>query len=73
MKGLLKSSSDGIQLSEHLEGADGATVFQHACRLGLEGVIAKRRDRLHRSGRSTDWIKVLNPNAPAVVRLLDEE
>ena len=23
---------------------DGATVFQHACQLGLEGIVSKRRD-----------------------------
>ena len=44
---------------------DGDTVFRHACRMGLEGIVAKRRDRPYRSGRSPDWIKVKNPGAPA--------
>jgi ATP-dependent DNA ligase len=26
--------------------------------MGLEGIVAKRRDRPYRSGRSPDWIKV---------------
>jgi bifunctional non-homologous end joining protein LigD len=26
--------------------------------MGLEGIVAKRRDKPYRSGRSTDWIKV---------------
>jgi bifunctional non-homologous end joining protein LigD len=34
---------DGIRFSEHLDGADGEIVFQHACKLGLEGIVAKRR------------------------------
>ena len=34
---LLRRSRDGIQLVEHIEAADGATVFEHACKLGLEG------------------------------------
>lgn len=62
----------GIRLSEHIDGADGAIVFQHACKLGLEGIVAKRRDRPYRSGRTTSWLKVRNPNAPAVKRFLEE-
>jgi bifunctional non-homologous end joining protein LigD len=38
--------------------------------MGLEGVVAKRRDRPYRSGRSLDWIKVKNPAAPAATRLV---
>jgi ATP-dependent DNA ligase len=62
----------GIRLSEQLDGADGDIVFRHACKLGLEGIVAKLRDRPYRSGRTTDWIKVRNPSAPAVTRLLEE-
>jgi bifunctional non-homologous end joining protein LigD len=60
---LLRGAPAGIQLSEHLDG-DGALAFQHACKLGLEGIVAKRRDRPYRSGRSPDWVKVKNPDAP---------
>jgi hypothetical protein len=35
-------------------------VFRHACLMGLEGIVAKRRDRPYRSGRCADWIKVKN-------------
>src|SRR5215208_5162302 len=28
-----------------------ATVFQHACRLGLEGIVAKKKGSIYRSGR----------------------
>ena len=48
-------------MSEHLDSADGNTIFRHACAMGLEGIVAKRRDRPYRSGRSPDWIKVKNP------------
>jgi bifunctional non-homologous end joining protein LigD len=71
LRSLLKRSGLGIRLSEHLEGGDGATVFAHACKLGLEGIVAKRRDRPYRSGRSPDWIKVKNPDAPAAIRVLE--
>jgi bifunctional non-homologous end joining protein LigD len=41
-------------------------IFAHASKLGLEGIVCKRRDSPYRSGRSRDWIKSKNPNAPAV-------
>jgi bifunctional non-homologous end joining protein LigD len=48
---LLRTAGDGIRLSEHIEGTDGTTIFGHACAMGLEGIVAKRRDRPYRSGR----------------------
>ena len=68
---LLRKAADGIRLCEHLDSADGEAVFLHACRMGLEGIVAKRRDRPYRSGRSPDWIKVKNPDAPAATRLIE--
>jgi bifunctional non-homologous end joining protein LigD len=50
-----------IHLSEHTNQYDGATMFEHACRLGLECIVAKRRNSLYRSGRCANWIKVKNP------------
>jgi len=50
---LLRKVGPGIRLSEHLNG-DGETIFRHACALGAEGIVAKRRDRPYRSGRA--WI-----------------
>ncbi len=29
-------------------------VFRHACKLGLEGIVSKRKDFAYRSGRSPD-------------------
>ena len=45
-----------VRFSEHLE-TDGPTMFEHAGRLGLEGIVSKRKDRPYRSGRSDDWVK----------------
>ena len=70
LRSLIKRAGAGIRLSEHLDG-DGAAAFQHACRMGLEGIVAKRRDRPYRSGRSPDWIKVKNPHAPAASRIME--
>jgi len=33
-------------------------VFEKACRMGLEGVVAKRVDAPYRSGRQDSWIKL---------------
>ena len=30
----------GIRFNEHIEG-DGPTVFAHACKMGLEGIVSK--------------------------------
>ena len=38
-------------------------MFEHACRLGLEGIISKRADLPYRSGRGEHWLK-----AKAVLR-----
>jgi bifunctional non-homologous end joining protein LigD len=69
---LLRKRQIGIALCEHLEG-DGETIFGHACRLGCEGIVSKRRSSSYRSGRTPDWIKVKNPAAPAVRRLEEED
>jgi hypothetical protein len=31
-----------MRLNEHLEHPEGAVVFQHACKMGLEGIVSKR-------------------------------
>ena len=48
-------------------------MFAHACKLGLEGIVSKRKGSRYRSGRSPDWIKSKNPNAPAVKREAEED
>ena len=57
----------GIRFNEHLE-SDGETVFRHACKCGLEGIVSKRKDSPYRSGRSPDWLKMKNPACAAVKR-----
>jgi ATP-dependent DNA ligase len=50
---------------------DRAIVFEHACKLGLEGIVSKRRDFPYRSGRTKSWIKIKNPNSAAVLQIED--
>ena len=61
-KALLQAALSGapanspIRYSEHLE-IDGPTMLEHSCRLGLEGIISKRKDSPYRSGRGEAWLK----------------
>ncbi len=45
-----------IRFSEHFE-QDGPTMFEHAARLGLEGIVSKRADLPYRGGRGDHWCK----------------
>jgi bifunctional non-homologous end joining protein LigD len=51
---VLDGRADGVRLCEHIQDIFGAMVFR--CVMRLEGIVAKRRDRPYRSGRSRDWI-----------------
>jgi bifunctional non-homologous end joining protein LigD len=66
----LADADSGIQLCEHIEDVDGAVVFRQACVMGLEGIVAKRRDSRYRSGRCGEWIKIKNPAHPAIERAM---
>jgi bifunctional non-homologous end joining protein LigD len=57
----LVHGADGVRFSEALS-ADGAIVFAHACKMGLEGIVSKRAGSRYRSGTSRNWLKVLNPD-----------
>jgi bifunctional non-homologous end joining protein LigD len=69
---IVAKASPGIRFDEHMEG-DGPTVFAHACKMGLEGIVSKRKDSAYRSGRSPDWLKMKNSDAPAVKREAEED
>ena len=67
---LLADTDAGIRLCEHIEDVDGAVVFRQACVMGLEGIVAKRRDSRYRSGRCREWVKIKNPAHPAIERAM---
>jgi bifunctional non-homologous end joining protein LigD len=69
---LVRNPLPGIILNEHYEG-DGEIVFEHACKLGCEGIVSKRLGSSYRSGRSAHWVKVKNPKAPAVKREAEKD
>jgi len=69
---LIRGAGFGLQLSDHI-GEDVLILFEHACKLGLEGIVSKRRGSRYRSGRSVDWVKMMNPRSPAAKREAEED
>lgn len=60
LAGLLAPVTDSrapLQLSDHIEG-DGAAFFANACRMGLEGIMSKRKDAPYVQKRTKTWVKV---------------
>lgn len=54
---LADSQTQSVSLSQHFE-VDGALLFEKAGRLGLEGIVSKRRTASYKSGRNKDWLKI---------------
>jgi len=51
-----EAAPQSLQYVDHIVG-NGPEFFAQTARMELEGVVSKRRDRPHRSGRSAEWIK----------------
>ena len=68
---LLAGSAAGVRYREHL-GGDGATILEHVCKLGAEGMVSKHREHPYRSGASKAWLKIKNPAAPGMLRFREE-
>jgi bifunctional non-homologous end joining protein LigD len=55
---LVKPATGIIQYSQHVEGG-GAEFFEAAERMGLEGMVSKRRESSYRSGAKDEaWLKI---------------
>jgi ATP-dependent DNA ligase len=72
LAGLVGKRRLGIVLGEHTD-EDGAAIFLQACKMGFEGIVSKRLTAPYRSGPSRDWVKVKNPDSPAMVRHREAE
>jgi bifunctional non-homologous end joining protein LigD len=75
LRRLLADTDAGLVFNEWIDGEefDGATVFEHARSLGLEGIVSKRKDSRYVSGRSPYWLKMKNPASEAARREAEEE
>jgi ATP-dependent DNA ligase len=60
LRRLLADTERALVFNEWIDGEefDGATVFEHARSLGLEGIVSKRKDSRYVSGRSPYWLKM---------------
>jgi bifunctional non-homologous end joining protein LigD len=56
---VLKTADSRLRLSETFD--DGVKLLAAAEKMGLEGVVSKRRDAPYRSGARCGWIKVKTP------------
>lgn len=57
LEDVLSQHDGAIRLSESF-GVDPVALLEHACDLGLEGIVGKHEDQPYRSGRTGDWVKV---------------
>jgi bifunctional non-homologous end joining protein LigD len=62
----LAGQGGAIRISEEFD-ADPDDMLAHTCSFGLEGIIAKHRDRPYRSGRTGDWLKIKCTQSDAFV------
>jgi ATP-dependent DNA ligase len=68
---LLARRPEGIFVAPFEQGEIGPDLFRAACRMGLEGLVSKRRDQPYRAGRSKHWVKVKNRKHPAMSRVME--
>jgi bifunctional non-homologous end joining protein LigD len=68
---LLARRPEGIFVNPFERGEIGPELFRAACRMGLEGLVSKHRERPYQAGRSKHWIKVKNRMHPAMYRVMD--
>jgi ATP-dependent DNA ligase len=68
LKSLIPPQPSPLVYVDHFEG-EGRLLYEHCCRLDLEGIVAKHRDSAYemngafRVGRErTSWAKIRNPN-----------
>ncbi len=68
---LLARRPEGIFVNPFERGEIGPDLFAAACKMGLEGLVSKRRDRPYQAGRSKHWLKVKNRKHPAMNRVME--
>jgi len=68
---LLKGRPQGIFVAPFEPGEIGPGLFEAACRMGLEGLVSKHRERRYRP-KTCDWVKVKNRKHPAFARVMDQ-
>lgn len=68
---ILERRPEGIFVAPFEIGELGPRLFEAACKMGLEGIVSKHRERGYRP-RVCDWFKVKNRAHPAFTRVSDQ-
>jgi bifunctional non-homologous end joining protein LigD len=63
LRSIVPRESSHILYLDHIE-TEGVALFEHACALDLEGIVAKRKDSRYRATEkpSPNWVKIKNAN-----------
>ncbi len=57
LRELIGDAAGTIAYVDYLELEEGEPVYRHACKMGLEGIVSKRKDAPYQSGRQEIWTK----------------
>jgi hypothetical protein len=60
-----------LERAEYYVGTLANDLFRAACRMELERIVSKHRERPYQAGRSRHWLKVKNRMHPAMERVTD--
>ena len=64
---------DGITVAPFERGEIGPDLFRAAGRVGLEGLVSKRRDRPYRGGRQKHWVNVKSEPSSDGARVVKDQ
>jgi bifunctional non-homologous end joining protein LigD len=70
---LLARRPDGITVAPFERGEIGPDLFRAAGRVGLEGLVSKRRDRPYRGGRQKHWVNVKSEPSSDGARVVKDQ
>jgi ATP-dependent DNA ligase len=69
---ILRQVKHGLRLSDQVEGTARPSTGSRA-NSAPKAIISKLKGSRYRSGRTRDWVKVKNPDSPAVKREAEED
>jgi ATP-dependent DNA ligase len=62
----LRGRAEGIFVAPFAQGEIGPELFEAACRMGLEGLVSKHRERVYRAGRCDQLAQGQEPETPGL-------
>ncbi|MCP3460596.1 hypothetical protein [Bradyrhizobium sp. CCGUVB23] len=68
---LLARRPEGIHAAPFEQGEIGPDLFRAACKMGLEGLVSKHRERAYRGGQCAHWVNIKNPAHQGYSRVKD--